>query len=332
MGRRLLASVGVTSLVLLTLALLCAVGEAHAQDTAASPQAAAATQDTGADWTVVEFPEGREVVVELRPTALLPDARGTARVTRAGDGAAIALDVSGLDGAASSYHLYAVSPEGRIIPLGAVPTSGGAGTLNANANLSRFMLVLSPEVDLTAVDAATAVALRSAVPEGLAVVPRADSAASAEVAASNDAEPEEPAPAAPDTVAEAGEQSEYDVPLLNIGSLRRGSETQLKSQLAGDLAGTRTAVYVKPSKGGETQVKVRFNNLRAPENGARYVLWAVGPDKTYTRLGQVDGPDRRQAAKIDARTMLRDFGLMITAESGLAAQLPSGPVAAFVVR
>jgi hypothetical protein len=131
---------------------------------------------------------------------------------------------------------------------------------------------------------------------------------------------------------EDNDQSEYDVPLLGVGSLRRGLETQLKSQLAGDLAGTRTAVYVKPLKSGETQVKVRFNNLRQPEGGARYVLWAVGPDKTYTRLGQVEGPDKRQAAKIDARTMLRDFGLLITAESGLATQLPSGPVAAFVVR
>jgi hypothetical protein len=309
------------------------VGEAHAQGSGEPPQAAAATQDTGADWTVVEYPEGREVVVELRPTALLPDARGTARVARSGDGAAIGLDVSGLDGGAGGYHLYAVSHEGRVIPLGAVPMIGGVGALNTNADLSRFMLLLSPETDLTVVDAATPVALRSSVPEGLAVVPRVGGAAVvAEVAASNAAEPEETAPAAPDAAAEDSDQSEYDVPLLGVSSLRRGSETQLKSQLAGDLAGTRTAVYVKPLKGGETQVKVRFNNLRQPESGARYVLWAVGPDKTYTRLGQVEEPDKRRAAKIDARTMLRDFGLLITAESGLATQLPSGPVAAFVVR
>lgn len=128
------------------------------------------------------------------------------------------------------------------------------------------------------------------------------------------------------------DQPDYDVPLLGIGSFRRGAETQLNSQMAGDLAGTHTSVFVKPLKGGETRIKVRFNNLRTPENGARYVLWAVGPDKTYTRLGQVDGPDKRLAAKLDARTTLQDFGLLITAESDLATQLPSGPVAAFVVR
>lgn len=323
MSRRLLATAGVAAFI-----LLCAAGPARAQDSAAPPQADAKSRNAGADWTVVEFPEGREVVVELKPTALLPDAKGTARVTRGAEGAAISLDVTGLGDAAGGYHLYAVGHDGRLVPLGAVPAIGGVGALNANVNAGRFMLVLSPESGLTALDATTPVALRSAVPEGLAVVPRASEAPPEEA---DSTAPE----SMPDTAAEAAvadDQSEYDVPLLGVGSLRRGSETQLKSQLDGDLAGTRTAVYVKPLKSGETQVRVRFNNLRAPENGARYVLWAMGPDKTYTRLGQVEGPDRKQAAKIDARTMLRDFGLLITAESGLATQHPSGPVAAMVVR
>ncbi|HWS87633.1 MAG TPA: hypothetical protein VN282_11755 [Pyrinomonadaceae bacterium] len=331
MGRRLLASVGVVALVLLAFVLLCATGEARAQGPG-EPPATAALQNTETDWTVVEFPEGREVVVDLKPTALLPDAKGTARVTRGGEGAAISLDVTGLGDAAGGYHLYAVGHDGRLVPLGAVPAIGGVGALNAKVNASRFMLVLSPESGLTAVDASTPVALRSAVPEGLAVVPRASGAPPEEAASNTDTVPESMPETAAAEAAGEDDQSEYDVPLLGITSLRRGAETQLKSQPAGDLAGTRTAVYVKPLKGGETQVKVRFNNLRAPESGARYVLWAVGPDKTYTRLGQVDGPDRKQAAKIDVRTMLRDFGLLITAESGVAAQHPSGPVAAMVVR
>lgn len=329
MSRRLLASAGVAALV-----LLCPAWPARAQDSDATPQAAAVAQNPEADWTVVEYPEGQEVVVELRPTALLPDARGTARVTRSGDEATISLDVSGLDGSVvGGYHLYAINHEGQVVPLGAVPLSGGAGALSATTNLGRFMLVLSPEAGLTAVDAATPVALRSAVPEGLAVVPRAGGEVAQETAPNAETRPDENAPStAPDDMSGAGDRSEYDVPLLGISSFRRGSETQLKSQLAGDLAGTRTAVFVKPLKGGETKVKVHFNNLRQPENGARYVLWAVGPDKTYTRLGQVDRPDKRQAAKIEARTLLRDFGLFITAESDAATPHPSGPVAAMVVR
>ncbi len=328
MSRRLLALAGVAAL-----GLLCAAGPARGQDSAEAPQATSASQATEADWTVVEYPEGREVVVELKPTALLPDARGTARVTRSGDGASITLEVSGLGEGAGGYHLYAIGHDGRVFPLGAVQTSRGAGTLSANTDLSRFMLVLSPEAGLAAVQAASAVAMRSVIPEGLAVVPRAGGAVAEEAASNAAAEPMESAPdTATDDVADADDLSDYEVPLLGINSFRRGAETQLKSQLAGDLAGTRTAVYVKPLKGGETQVKVRFNNLRQPENGARYVLWAVGPDKTYARLGQVDGPDRKLSAKIEARTVLRDFGLFITAESDVATGHPSGPVAAMIVR
>ncbi len=329
MCRRMLALFGGAALV-----LLCAAGPARAQDSAETPQAATAAQNPEADWTVVEYPEGRKVVVELKPTALLPGAKGTARVTRGGDGVTITVDVSGLEGGgAGSYYLYAVSPEGQVFALGPVPTSGGAGALSAATDLSRFMLVMSPDAGLTVVDAATPVALRSAVPEGLAVVPRAGGAAAEEAASDADTGPEDSASStAADEAAASEDESEYDVPLLGISSFRRGSETQLRPQLSGDLAGTRTGVYVKPLKGGETQVKVRFQNLKQPENGARYVLWAVGPDKTYTRLGQVDRPDKRQAAMIEARTALRDFGLFITAEGDVATQHPSGPVAAMVVR
>lgn len=136
----------------------------------------------------------------------------------------------------------------------------------------------------------------------------------------------------PEGAAAADSSAEYEAPLLDINTLRRGAETQLTSRLSGELEGARAAVSVKPLKGGATEVKVRFHNLRGPEPGARYVLWAVGPDKTYTRLGQVDRPDKKLTAKIDARTTLRDFGLFITAESDVAADAPSGPTVAMVVR
>jgi hypothetical protein len=314
----------------IALFLLCAAAPTHAQDSTATPQTA---ETQGADWTVVEYPEGQEIVVELTPTALHPGARGTARVTRSGEQAAINLDVTGLDGDATGYHLYAVSHEGRVVPLGAVPTSGGAGTYSTSTGFSRFMLILSPTSDLNALDAATPVALRSAVPDGLVIVSRTGGAAAEETTVNTGADPDESAPNdAADEVAEAYDESEYDVPLLGINSFRRGAETQLRSHLTGDLSGTRTAVYVKPLKGGVTQVKVRFQNLREPEDGARYVLWAVAPDKTYTRLGQVEKPDRKQSATIEARTILRDFGLLITTERNAATLTPSGRAVAMAVR
>ena len=213
-----------------------------------------------------------------------------------------------------------------------MPTSGGAGTFTANANLSRFMLVLSPQSGLTAMPAATQVALRGAVPEGLAVVPRSGGESAEESAAASNAYAVAEEVASDPTTATAGEESDYDVPLLGITSLRRGAETQLKSRLSGDLSATPTAVHVKPLRSGETEVRVRFHNLSVPENGAGYVLWAVSPDKTFTRLGHVDRPDRKKTARIEARTALRDFGLFITAESDAQAQAPSGPTVALVVR
>ena len=310
----------------LVFSLLFAAGPARAQESAAP------TQAQPADWTVVEYPEGQEVIVELTPKALLPDASGVLRVTRSGEQSSVTLDVSGLDAAASGYHLYAVTHEGRVVPLGLVQTSGGAGTFTAKANLSRFMLVLSPQSGLTTVAAATPVALRSAVPEGLAVVPRSGGEVAEESAATSNANAVAEEVASDSTTATAAEESDYDVPLLGITSLRRGAETQLKSRLSGNLAATRTAVFIKPLRSGQTQVRVSFMNLPEPERGARYVLWAVSPDKTFTRLGHVDKPDRKQAAKIEARTALTDFGLFITTEGDAQAQAPSGPTVALVVR
>ncbi|MDQ3687310.1 MAG: hypothetical protein M3430_17185 [Acidobacteriota bacterium] len=328
MSRRLLSFAGGIAI------LFTASGLTRAQDAQDSPptaQTPGATKNPEADWTIVEFPEGREVVVEFKPTEMLPGAGGTAKVTRGSDETIITLDVSGL-GDGGGYHLYAVSHEGQVVPLGAVETTEGSGTLGARTNLNRFMLVLSPDPGLTTVGDPTRVALRSAVPDGLTVVPRAGGAATEEAASNTDAAAEVGDPNARAEDMAAGDNAEYDVPLLGVTSLRRGAETQLKSHLSGDLAGTRTAVFVKPLKGGATQVKVRFQNLKEPENGARFVLWAVAPDKTYTRLGEADKPDRRGAAKIDARTLLRDFGLFITAEVDVAAPLPTGPAVAMLVR
>lgn len=69
MRRRLFSLAGVAALLFVT------AGLAFAQD----------SQGAADEWTVVEYPEGREVVVELRLTALNPNAKGAARVTRGAD-------------------------------------------------------------------------------------------------------------------------------------------------------------------------------------------------------------------------------------------------------
>jgi hypothetical protein len=305
MRRRLLSLAGGVAL------LFAAAGLAAAQD----------AQSASEDWTVVEYPEGREVVVELRPTALIPGAKGTARVTRGADETTVAVEVSGLGADSGAQHLFAVGHDGRIVPLGAVTVGDGAGTLEAKTQLGSFMLVLSPDAELSSFDSAARLALRSAVPDGFAVVPR-EGGVQQEEAASNAAAEE----------AVVSESPEYDVPLIGVSSLRRGAETQLKANLSGGLEGVRTGVYVKPLKSGVTRVRVQLSNLREPEAGTRYVLWTVAPDQTYTRLGEAGRPDSKNGAKIEAQTTLRDFGLFITAEGGEASPAPKGPSVATVVR
>lgn len=313
----LISLAGVAAFLFATVCCSAAWG-AHDPASAAS----LAAQSAGDEWTVVEYTEGHEVVVELRPTALNPDAKGTAKVTRGADETTVAVEVSGLAADAGAHHLFAIGHDGRIVPLGVVTLSDGAGALEAKTQLTSFMLVLSPDAELSSLDSSARLALRSAVPEGFAVVPRA-----------NDSQEEESASnAGTEETALVSESPEYDVPLIGIASLRRGAETQLKANLSGDLMGVRTGIYVKPLKSGVTQVRVQLSNLKEPEAGTRYVLWAVAPDQTYTRLGQTGRPDKKNGAKIEARTMLRDFGLFITAESDEASPLPKGPSVAMVIR
>ena len=43
-------------------------------------------------WTVIEYPNGQEITVELKPSASAAEAKGTARVMRRGNETSISLD------------------------------------------------------------------------------------------------------------------------------------------------------------------------------------------------------------------------------------------------
>src|SRR5436309_2131148 len=87
--------------------------------------------------------------------------------------------------------------------------------------MDKFMLVLSPDADLTTYAPDTAYAFRSSVPEGFAVVPLASNASGEKVAATTT----------------AGATTAYTAPMLSIPSFKRGSDTVIKTRLAGRLTG-----------------------------------------------------------------------------------------------
>ena len=64
-------------------------------------------QNVDGTYSVIEYPVGKEVPVQLTPNNL-QGASGTARVLRAADGTKIYLDLAGVTGDAKSYYAYAV--------------------------------------------------------------------------------------------------------------------------------------------------------------------------------------------------------------------------------
>lgn len=244
-------------------------------------------------YSVIEYPIDKEVLVNLTPTTMFPNANGTAKIIRKADGTAIALKLSGVSGDQKNYNVYAVDPLGAVTSLGTVAVDNGVGTADLTTPLDKFMLVLSPDDDLTTYDNSTAVVLRSAVPTGYAVVP---------ITGGKNKK-----------VALTAETSAYNAPLLGITKFK--GETEVRVKFTGDLEGLKGKAYINSRKDGATQIKMRFADMKlAPKNDRRLVLWAVSPDNQISKLGQVINTGDRQEAEIRSETVLKDFGLFVTLE------------------
>jgi hypothetical protein len=249
----------------------------------------------------------------------MTSAKGLARVMRHGDATTINLDLSGLPADTTGVNLYAVDPTGAFTLLGPVTLANGVATQTFTTPLDKFMLVLSPNGSLTTM-AANDIMFRSAVPEGFAVIPYAqsgpkDGAAVGERVAATAA----PAAASP-----------YSVPMLGIPNFRRGTDTHLRVKFA-ELNDARANIFLEPRKDGPTQIKMRFHSLTRVPADKRIVLWAVSPEGTYTRLGQVVNTRNRNEAQIQTETALKDFGLLVTLEDKDEVPNPLGPTFATVI-
>jgi hypothetical protein len=263
--------------------------------TVTTTQTAQAVQNPDGSWTVIQYPAGKEVVVDLMPATTYASAHGRAKIMRMNDGTHIALDLSGLPADAAAMNLYAVDPFGKVTMLGPIAFTNGVSTQSFDTPLDRFMLVLSPEANMTSYTPTVAYAFRSAIPQGFAVVPMT-SAEGERVAATST----------------AGATTAYTAPMLGIPTYDRGDTTDVKVKLGGALTGSRVNFQITPRKDGPTVVVARFHELKEAPAGQVYVLWAVSPDNKYTKLGQVVNTGRRNEAEIKSETTLPDFGLLVT--------------------
>ena len=163
MSKRFLSIAGALALSLATAGLAMAQDTTVTTTTTTPTTVTQTTQNADGSWTVVEYPVGKEVIVNLTPSATAQGVVGKAKIMRMANGTTITLDATGLTGDLSNLNLYAVDPMGRPTLLGPVNVHNGVGTFNATTTspLDRFMLVLSPESNLTTYAPTTNVLLRS---------------------------------------------------------------------------------------------------------------------------------------------------------------------------
>src|SRR5215216_2845859 len=291
-----------------------------------------AVQNPDGTYTIIEYPAKKEVMVNLTPINV--PAKGVATILRDDDGTRIKLNLTDVPAGLTALTLYAVDDKGMVTALGPVAISNGTGTLAATTPLSRFMLVASPEPALTAYDANTKVLFRSAVPEGLSVVPLT-SAEGEKVAAVTAPTAKTTTTTTPGAVVSnpsgttvvvpmTETKTTYSAPMLNIPSYKTGDDTKIKVDFSGALTGARANVFITPRKDGPTEIKMRFHDLKEAPAGQKFIVWAVSPDNKFTKLGQIVNAAGRNEAEIRSEVTLPDFGLVVTMESA-DADMPAGP-------
>ncbi|HYJ46413.1 MAG TPA: hypothetical protein VEV81_07340, partial [Pyrinomonadaceae bacterium] len=297
MSKRLLSILGGIVLSLAT----TGAALAQTQTTTTTTTQTTAVQNADGSWTVVEYPVGKEVTVNLTPNGIA-NATGRAVIHRMADGTMINLNLAGLSNDVSSLNLYAVDPAGRATLLGPIAINNGTATFNTVTPLDKFMLVLSPEANLTTYTPQTNVIFRSVAPQGFAVVPLA----------SKDREPGTAVGEKVAAMSTTGVTPGYAAPMLNIPGMKRGDDSMIKVNFAGAMTGARANIKVEPRKDGPTTITARFHELKEAPAGQVFVLWAVSPDNKFVKLGQIVNTGGRNEAEIKSETTLADFGLLVT--------------------
>ena len=254
-------------------------------------------QNADGTYTVIEYPVGKEVTINLTPVTTVTGSKATARVLRAADGTKVYVDVSGVPATTTNMYAYAVDPAGVPTLLGPITVANGVAKAEFSTPLNQFMVVVSPTEGLTAIDEATPVFYRSTLPSGFAVVPRRVSE-------------DRVVAVSPSVVSR--DPSGYEVPLLNVGTFG-DAEREVKLKFGGELSGLEAKAYIDREK-GVTKVKMHFDDMKKVPANKRFTLWTYSPDGKYTKLGHVINSGKRDEAAIKSETTLTDFGLFVTAE------------------
>ncbi len=325
MTRRLLSVVGGVALAFASAAFV----NAQQTTTTVTTQQTTAVQNPDGTYTIVQYPVDKEVTVNLLPGQTINGARGLAKVLRHGDVTTINLDLASLPADMTNFNVYAIDPSGKFTLLGPVTVANGAVTQTFTTPLDKFMLVMSPAAQISALDDNTPILFRSAVPDGLAVIPYNRTGNEKMHATGESVGATTTAVTTPSGTV-VSTSTNYNVPMLGIPTFKRGDDTLVKVNLSGALTGSRVNFNILPRKDGPTQITARFHELKEAPAGQVYVLWAVSPDNKYVKLGQIVNTGGRNEAEIKSETTLPDFGLLITLQP--EGETPAGDVVGTIIR
>ena len=310
MKKKLIAVLGAAMLLL----SLAAVSVSQAQTgTVTKVQT---VQNPDGTYTIVEYPVGKTTVVTLNPVGL-SGATGTATILRDPNLTTIKLNLNSLPTDITAMNVYAVDPAGVVTLLGPIEVANGIGTFATTTPLSKFMLVTSPDADLTAYAPTTHIYFRSAVPAGLTVIPLTNAVGEqvGAVAVPTSVPTTMPTEVTVVPTTDVVVPSDYTVPMLGIPTFKRGDDTKLKVNFSGAMEGARANIFIEPRKHGNvTQVRMRFHQLKEAPKGQGYILWAVSSDNQFQRLGEIINVKGRNEAEIKSETSFNDFGLLLTTE------------------
>jgi len=308
MKKKLIAVLGAAMLLL----SLAAVSVSQAQ-TVTKVQT---VQNPDGTYTIVEYPVGKTTVVTLNPVGLI-GATGTATILRDPNLTTIKLNLTSLPADITAMNVYAVDPGGVATLLGPIDLANGVGTFATTTPLSKFMLVASPDADLTAYAPTTHIYFRSAVPAGLTVIPLTNAVGEqiGAVAVPTSVPTTMPTEVTVVPTTDVVVPTDYTVPMLGIPTFKRGDDTKLKVNFSGSMEGARANIFIEPRKHGNvTQVRMRFHQLKEAPKGQGYILWAISPDNQFQRLGEIINVKGRNEAEIRSETSFNDFGLLLTTE------------------
>ena len=116
------------------------------------------------------------------------------------------------------------------------------------------------------------------------------------------------------------------VPLVNYYALGGAAKTEFEATAL--MPNTKGLAQVAITKEGSVSVKAQFSGLTGPTKFGNeyltYILWAITPKGQPLKIGELSVTG--DAARLVASTVLRTFGMLVTAEPYYAVTRPSNIV------